>query len=327
MPGAPGYIDPGMRFASVGSGLRTEYGSIIPPGGQVVAYVHHSGPARLPGAAPGMPPVYTTLNAALKLCNSGYGDTVIVLPGHAENISTADQMSNLVAGTRIIGVGNGNNRPTFTWTAATATFLLDVANVRLENLRLHMSPDSGTVSVAAPITISAAGCQIVGCVFRASVDVNSKATIPVTTTDAADDLLIHGCRMYGATAGESTTGFRFVGADRLEFYGNMISIATSAVAIGPVQFLTTASTDIKMFDNVIRNNKAASTAAVTGLTGTSGEVDDLLMGTLGNAAAQLILGNAAGAWAGNADGMMFGLNVGVVNLAGESAARATPLSA
>jgi hypothetical protein len=320
---------PQIPFQLASGGLRTELGTFTPPGGRVVAYVHHEGAPRLADitAATTVPNVCKTLNEALRQCKSGWGDTVLVLPGHAENISAADQMSYLVAGTRIIGLGNGNNRPTFTWTIATSTFLLDVANVRIENCILNMDPGAGTVSVAAPITVSAAGCQIVNCKMRVSTDANSKATIPITTTAAGDDLEIDCCEILGATAGEVTTVIRAVGADQLKITNTRIVAATSAVAIGVLQFLTTASLNVFIHNCFFRNNKAASTAAVTGLTGTTGFADRLFMGTLANGAAQLVLADANGAWAANADGMMFGVDVVVVNLAGESAARATPLSA
>lgn len=319
---------PQIPFQLASGGLRTELGTLTPPGGAVVAYVHHSGQARLTDitAATTVPQVYTTLNKALAACRSGYGDTVLVLPGHAENISSADQMSNLKAGTRIIGLGNGNLRPTFTWTAAAATFLLDVANVRLENLILNMDPGTGTVNVAAPITVSAAGCQIVNCKIRMGTDANSKVTIGITTTAAGDDLEMLQNEIYGATAAEATTLLQFVGADRLKFNGNSVVGATSAVGVGVVRFLTTASTDIKMFNNVVRNNKASSTAAITGMAAMSGEVDDLLMVVLGNHADFEVAGNANGAWSTSAGAMAFGQRVGVVGLGGEAAAPITPIS-
>lgn len=317
---------PGMPRVSVGAGFQDEFGTFTGPGSKVVAYVHHSG-RNVTDDELVAKMTLTTLNAALRLCRSGKGDVVIVLPGHAENISSADQMSNLVAGTKIVGVGQKGLRPTFTWTTATSTFLLDVANVEIQNCILNMDPGTGTTTVAAPITVSAAGCAIRDCKIRMGTSATSIVTIGVTTTAAADDLEITNCEVYGDTTAECTTQFRFVGADRLKFIGNTLVGATSAVAIGNVQFLTTASLDIKMFDNTIRNNKAASTAAVTGLTGTTGEVDYLLMVTLANGTATgIALGNAAGAWAGNADGMAFGLSVGIVNLAGEAAARPTPVS-
>lgn len=305
-----------MRYQSLGLGLRTEYGTLVPPGAKVVAYVHSSGPAAMPGdlGAPQSPTVYTTLNAALAQCTAGKGDVVIVLPGHAENISSADHMSNLKAGTQIIGCGAAGLRPTFTWTAADATFLLDVANVRMSNLILNLEPGTGTVTVAAPITISAAGCGIYDCKIRMGSSATAKVTIGITTTAAADDLEIIGCKIYSATAAECTTMIQFVGADRLQFHGNTVVGATSAVGVGVIRFLTTESTDIALFENHVRNNKALSTAAITGMALNSGVADYLFMSVLSDAAAAL-----TGAW-GTVAGMVFGANCYVTNLIGERGA-------
>jgi len=254
----------------VGAGLRHEYGTIVPPGGEVVAYVRSGGVQD--GDHPDVrAKLVTTLNAALALCRSARGDAVVVLEGHAENISSADQMSSLVAGTRILGRGHGTARPTFTWTAATATFLLDVANVHIDNCILNMDPGTGSTTVAAPITVSAAGCAITNCQIRLSTDANSKTTIGVTTTAA--DLTIANCFVYGAADGAATTGFQFVGADRLRFVGNYVVAGTSANGVGIVRFLTTASTDVVIQDCIIGNSKSGSTEALTGHATTTGIID------------------------------------------------------
>jgi hypothetical protein len=147
--------------------------------------------------------------------------------------------------------------------------------------------------------------------MRTSTDANNKTTIAVTTTAAADDLQIIGNTIHGATAGECTTVVQLVGADRLQFLGNTIVAATSSVDVGVVRFLTTASTDVKMFHNVLRNNKAASVQAVTGLANCTGEVDHLFMVTLAN-------DNLANCFSTPAS-FVFGRNVGVANLAAETA--------
>ncbi len=231
-----------------------------------------------------------SVNQALQYCVAGRGDVVVALPGHIETISAADGWSNLVAATRIIGVGHGNARPTITWSAAASSLLLNVANASIENMVLQLAGDPAAttaLTVAAPITASAAGCAIRGCRVNAGVDADQLVTIGVTTTAAADDFSFEGNRLYSATAAEATTFMQFVGADRLRFNGNHIVGATSAVAVGCVRFLTTASLDIEMLGNIIRNNKAASEQAVTGMAGLTGEVDHLYMTVLSNAAAAL----------------------------------------
>lgn len=299
-----------LPSAYVGAGLRTPFGTFVPPGGRI-NYV------RSTAQADGDPPeltqrIFTTLNGALGECRSGRGDVVAVLPGHAENISVAAQMSNLVAGTKIIGIGDGMERPTFTWTAAASTFLLNKDNVLLENLILNMDPGAGVVAtVAAPITISGAGCSIRKCKIRMGSDATALVTIGITTTAAADDLVIAGCEIYGATAAEATTLLQFVGADRLKLFGNTIVGATSSVNVGVIRFLTTASLDIKMLFNSVRNNKAASVQAITGMAGLTGEVNHLDMYTLAN-------DNLANCF-GTPASLEFGRAVGIANNIGETA--------
>lgn len=267
---------PALPKYQMAAGLQTEFGVITPPAGRVAAYVRSTG-VQSGDDKNVTSRLFLTLNAGLAECRPGMGDVVMVLPGHTESIATADAMSNLVAGTKIVGIGRGSIMPKLTWTAAAATFLLDQANCSIEGMRLNTSPDSGTVTVAAPITVSATGCAITNCEFRTSVSATSLSTIPLTTTAAASDFEFSGNLMLGATAGACTTGIRFVGADRLRFTNNFVSVATSGVAVGAVQFLTTASTDIQMLYNYLQNRLASSTHALTGMAGLTGFVDHLDM--------------------------------------------------
>lgn len=298
-----------LPSANLGAGLRTPFGTLVPPGGRI-NYVRSTGQAD--GDPPELTPrIHTDINTAFGECRSGRGDIVAVLPGHAQNITSANQLSNLVAGTKIIGIGDGMERPTLTWTAAASSFLLNKDNVLVENMILNLDPGTGVVTVAAPITISGAGVSIRKCKIRMGTDANSLVTIGVTTTAAADDLVIAGNEVYGGTAAGATTGFQFVGADRLKLYGNTISMATSSVNVGVIRFLTTASLDIKMLFNTVRNNVAASVQAITGMAGLTGEVDHLLMVTLAN-------DNLANAFSTPAS-LVFGRNVGIANNIGETA--------
>src|SRR3990167_4257163 len=257
-----------IAFQSLGAGVQTEFGTWLNPGA-LVTYVHHSA-----GRAQDIEPIrsrtYSTLNSALLHCRSGAGDVVAVLPGHAESFSAADSLTNLVAGTQIIGLGHGTLRPTFTWSAAGSTVLFDVADVKIRNCILNMEPGTGSVTVTARITVSAAGCQILDCEGRFSTDANNKVTIGITTTAAADGLTLKRNHFYGATAGECTTFLDIIGVDRLCMEDNVIEGATSATTVGIIRFATTASLNIRQARNSYLNRKALSTAAVTGLAGVSG---------------------------------------------------------
>jgi hypothetical protein len=315
------------NYQAMGGGLLSDLGVWLNPGTRVV-YVHHSG-----GRAGDIDEIrtrtYSTLNSALLHCRSGMGDVVVVLEGHAENITTADQMSNLVAGTRILGLGISTNRPAFTWTAAGSTFLLDVAGVTIENCRLFLAGPhaAGTaVTVAAPITVSAAGCSIKNCEIYAGFDADQIVTIGITTTAAADDFTFSGNTLYAETAAECTTMIQFVGADRLKFMDNWITAATSAVGVGVVRFLTTASTNIQIYRNTIQNTKAASENAITGMAGLTGVADFNHFCVLDNAAGNLVLSDAVSAFETPAS-VQFGANTFVTNEIAETGAKMTPVSA
>jgi hypothetical protein len=210
-----------------------------------------------------------TLNAGLAECDAGYGDTVVILPGHTESISTADQMSNLVADVNIVGWGYGAQRPTFTWTTSASTFLFDQDGVHLSNCILNMEPGTGTVTVAAPITVTGNGCGIHNCLCRTSTDADNKTTLPFTLTSPDDFEFTHN-HVYGATAGECTALMDINAAHRLVMIGNFFEAATAATTNGVVRFVTAASLNIYLEKNVYINRKALSDSCVTGLAAVSG---------------------------------------------------------
>lgn len=249
---------------------RTPFGFLLPPTSKLAAYVNSNGPGQDGQETYFDELTVTTLNAGLNAARSGKGDVVLVAPDHAENISTADQMSNLVAGTTILGLGAGNLRPTFTWTAAAATFLFDQDNTWLENciLKMASSGNSG-VTVAAPITVSADGCGISNCRIMFGDDADDNVTIGVTVS-AADDFTFANNRCYGATAAECTTFMRITDCERPHLYDNIIVGATSSTTVGVLQFLSTLSTDVLSERNTYQNNKALSVHCVTGMAGVTG---------------------------------------------------------
>lgn len=230
-------------------------GGVPATGGKVFWVGNRSGLPAGDGSTKDYP--LSTMNAALAKCTSARGDIVIVLPGHAESINAADKWSSLVAGTKIIGLGTGNDRPIFTWTTATATVLLDVANVHLDNLILQMATDPSSTTattVAAPITISAAGCSITRCRINMGVDADQIVTNGITTTAAGDDLLIADCEIHGAAAAELTSAIKLVGADRAKILRNKISVACATDTTGFILFATTASKDVLVADNFLHAN-------------------------------------------------------------------------
>lgn len=265
---------------------------------------------------------YTTVNAALNQCVSGRGDRVYLLPGYTESITVADAWSNLGTKTdvSVIGLGQGTNRPSITWTAAASTVLFDSANFKVTNCQLFLAGPhaAGTaVTVAAPITVSAAGCEISDCPIFWGFDADQIVTIGITTTAAADYFTFNRNYCYAETAAVPTTTFmRLVGADYMQMYDTKIEGPGSATTVGPVQFLTTASLGIDWRNVIVQNQLASSVHAVTGLAGVTGTVSFGNWGILDN--------STAAGWVTPANVQFFQCNT--VNNNGENSIPMTPQS-
>jgi hypothetical protein len=228
---------------------------------------------------------HSTINSALAACVSGRGDVIYLLPGYTESIGAADAWSNLAAtDVSIIGMGRGTNRPAITWTVAGSTMLMDVANFKIFNCQLFLAGPhaAGTaVTVAAPITVSAAGCEISNCRIFWGFDADQIVTIGITTTAAADDFKFNRNYCFASTAAVPTTTFlRLTGTDFLEMVDTTIVGPGSTVAIGPVQQLTTAGLGSSIVNCRFSNTLASSTHSFTAIAGCTGQVHGCGFGVL-----------------------------------------------
>lgn len=270
------------------SGVFEVAGMVVSPNGGQVSYVGTAAQVAALGQVGETIAArsFLTINTALAQCISGRGDYIYVLPGYTESVAAADSWSSLGTATdvTIVGLGHGTNRPTITWTVAASSVLFDVANFRLLNCQLYLAGPhvNGTaVTVAAPLTISAAGCEISDCDIWWGFDADQIVTIGITTTAAADNLRFNRNKCYAETAAVPTTTFlRLTGTDYIEIDSTFIVGPGSTVAIGPVQQLTTASLKAKVVNSLFQNTLASSTHAFTAIAGCTGLVDKCAFGVL-----------------------------------------------
>jgi len=134
---------------------------------------------------------FSTLDYAIGKCTASQGDTIIVMPGHAE---TTTAIAADVAGITIIGLGRGRARPAFTATTA-ATDLIDVtaANVSINNLRL-VGAASGVTSL---ISVAAHDFMCEGCVLEQA----EAPLIGVIVTGGYDRFHFKDCLFLGTAVG------------------------------------------------------------------------------------------------------------------------------
>jgi hypothetical protein len=83
----------------------------------------------------GVPRRYSTIDAAINACVANRNDVIIVAPNHVETLTTAGAIALDVAGVKIIGLGEGNNRPVITMgTSTSATITQSADNTVIDNI-------------------------------------------------------------------------------------------------------------------------------------------------------------------------------------------------
>lgn len=147
-----------------------------------------------------------TLAAAIAKCTANQGDTIIVMPLHAENVATAAAIAISVAGISIIGLGYGNQRPKFTLTAAASTITVTAAGVYIENIVFS----ANFLNITSCLVVTAADCWLNRCTFKntaASKNFLNPINCTTTTTGTVDGLRVISCRWLN---GAETVGYAMI---------------------------------------------------------------------------------------------------------------------
>jgi hypothetical protein len=258
---------PGKPFAL--PSYTTNYGAPFLPNafatggrGRVFWVGNASGLPSGNGSSPDYP--FSTVAKALAKCVSGRGDIVYVLQGHTESFTSATTWSELVASTKIIGLGTGTERPTFTLAAAGAVITVTKANVMIRNCRFLAAGPAGTtaITVANPLAITAAGFQLIDNDIECGIDADQLATNCITASAAADDMTISGNNIHGAASSVITTILVTTGAvDRLKIINNYMR--ADAGASGFLLDLSNAAIlENDIIGNTFANITASSTAVI-----------------------------------------------------------------
>lgn len=190
------------------------------------------------------------------------GDVIEVLPGHTENISTADAWP-MVSGLRIIGHGDGSLIPTFTFTAAAAQVLMNDANCSISGCRFLCAGPAGTtaLTVTAPFVMSAVGCKLERNEFEVGIDADQICGTFLTVSAARCSFNFNTVECQAAAAA-ITDLIVLTAADKFIMDGNDIVAAVTTAATGLVRAVTTASTEIRITRNILHNILASSTGGL-----------------------------------------------------------------
>lgn len=224
-----------------------------------------------------------TIAAATALCVANRGDTVVVMPNHTENVAAATALC-AVAGVRIIGLGDGLNRPKVTFTTAnTACYSLAVAGTYIENIVFV----ANFLSIASAILLTTAtDTWIVNCEFRDTDGTHNFLNI-VKSTGAANTvngLTLTDNKWFGA--GTTSVNSFLLSAndiDRLILLRNYVCLARTATAAIMATISAGVLTNLEARWNIAISQQTADTGGAfinVGGTTSSGVVSDNYLGDL-----------------------------------------------
>lgn len=153
------------------------------------------------GYPDGTPIIFSTIALALAKTVSDRGDTILIANNHDETVITAGGITVSTNAVSIIGLGNGADRPTITFTTAVAaSFNITGAEVLLKNIQFTCGIDAQT----AMVNVTGTDAQFINCEF----DTNSGtvgAILGILTGATSDRLAIMNCRFLGPAVNSGTT--------------------------------------------------------------------------------------------------------------------------
>ena len=207
---------------------------------------------------------FSTIDYAVGRCEANRGDIILVMPGHAETITTAAQLILDVAGIAIIGLGSGSLRPTLTFGAAAANIPITAANVSVKNI-LHVA---NFADVASYYTVTGTATPkdfaIEECEFRDTSSILNALKIVTdnATVNALDGFNFVKNHVWSLGTTAATTAISLLAAaNRMRLQDNQMTYAV----LNDTPALMTMSTFIAL-DLIISGNRVfrANTSSTGG---------------------------------------------------------------
>ena len=202
-----------------------------------------------------------TLAAAISVASAG--DTIALMPDHAEDIIAADSCVVSKAGLNIVGIGDGRKRPTITIKTATGALLsITAADVQIRNVKFVCDLDNVVIGISLAATADGAVLED----LHLSNASNKKALVWIGLAAACNDVTIRRVRVKSAGACESA--IKAVGAadslivEDCDLYGQW---TVSAIDAG-----TAAGTNHRYLRNAIANEDETAGLCIKAHASTTG---------------------------------------------------------
>ncbi|KKN55344.1 hypothetical protein LCGC14_0583340 [marine sediment metagenome] len=192
-----------------------------------------------------------TVDQAINKATASEGDVIIVMPGHAESFTATNGFDVDKIGLTIRGLGQGSNRPTFTFADTDAQINIGAAGVLIENLRFN----AGISAVVAGVQVEgAADVTFKNCDWYWGGTTGWDFVIALELEASSDRVTVENCRFLAEPAANAgaASAISFASSDNLivrhcEFMGNY---STSCI------LNASASEGLMFTDNLVHNTNA-----------------------------------------------------------------------
>jgi hypothetical protein len=216
---------------------------------------------------------FATVDYAIGQATADKGDIIYVMPSHTETFTAADGFDADVAGVTIIGLGTGDDRPTFNFTDTDATVAIGAANVTLKNLRFVAGISAVVIGVA--VEAGGDGAVIDNCAFPEPATSTFEFLDAIDLATTANDVRITNNEYYHTAA---TGPAHFIeagnGTNHNLYIANNIIYGQFSVAA-----IWSDAIDLRVYvgNNVINNMTAAQHAIEFTTTATGFIVDNFMV--------------------------------------------------
>ena len=215
----------------------------------------------------------STIDAAINQCTANNGDVIFVLPGHAETVSAADHFDADIAGISIIGIGNGTNRPTLTYTVAAGECTLGADNVWIENIRFVSAVTE--VLIGLDIEDGVDFATVKNCSFTVTSDTVDDFVSAIRFTNNNTGCVVDNCYFDSGLQAHAVQAILLdADTEAVEITNNRIQ---GDYTTGCIVGNTTASTEVLIQNNILQNGDTGgigTVAAISLLTATTGLIAD-----------------------------------------------------
>ena len=235
---------------------------------------------------------FGTIYYAVQACLANRGDIIFVKPGHAETIANATTLLLSTAGTAIIGMGVGSNRPTLTFaTAATANIPVTARNITVYNILHRANVADVTSAYTATGTNTPTDFTIDSCEFRdLSAILNFvKCFTGNATANSSDGFIFSNNKVYGLAATAATQACIMAAVNDRQIYAdNTVNYPALSDTAALVAFGANNQTNLTIARNRVVRPSTSSAGGLLfsgGSTASTGYVYDNYLWHLDNSAA------------------------------------------